>query len=584
MKRFRTCLTLAAFAIAVLFAGCSKHTGKDNVRQADIGFIAHIQEIAITRPEEALALLDTAESRHRLSAFDINDLRSLVYHNGLSRYKTALAYARKAYNDPEAKKKPKRLLSLVSIMADEAHTNGDYAGSIRYCTEGLDLARKLENRTYEAGLNVTWGLNLMEMGQYDEAFRHIDMAIGILDKEVRKNPRYHAWDELLYALGMKLSLLWDKDRYEEAIAMKPLIEEALHGLEKSDGIPDGLADMRKAETDAIYCCIAYATSDRTEGDRLYRQIEANPASSAPEKEYIRILCLNMAGRHQEALHYIRREKEMLRASTDTVNWDYINPHLQSELEAYQGIGDWKSASRVQSMMLALTDSLRQRERTRDALELAEIYNSSEQALQIERQANKIRRHNIFFAFAIPAFILLAAILVYVLKSRRIIERKNDAMKKAIDELIACKDGLFEKQEENMRLREKLESSDRQSDQEKDRMLFEHVNHEIVSRKLYLQSDFSKKELLKGVHIPANKFASLFREFAGCSFSQYIQDLRLDYAIRLMREQPQWTLDAIAKEASMSNGAFYSQFQKKYGMKPSEFRKRELFAPPIDKND
>ena len=40
----------------------------------------------------------------------------------------------------------------------------------------------------------------------------------------------------------------------------------------------------------------------------------------------------------------------------------------------------------------------------------------------------------------------------------------------------------------------------------------------------------------------------------------------------MREQPQWTLDAIAKEAGMSNGAFYSQFQKKYGMKPSDYRR------------
>ena len=40
----------------------------------------------------------------------------------------------------------------------------------------------------------------------------------------------------------------------------------------------------------------------------------------------------------------------------------------------------------------------------------------------------------------------------------------------------------------------------------------------------------------------------------------------------MREQPQWTLDAIAKESGMSNGAFYSQFQKKYGMKPSDYRR------------
>ena len=55
------------------------------------------------------------------------------------------------------------------------------------------------------------------------------------------------------------------------------------------------------------------------------------------------------------------------------------------------------------------------------------------------------------------------------------------------------------------------------------------------------------------------------------------------------------VDAIAKEAQMSNGAFYSYFFKKYGMKPSDYREngsniqilwtqhtlwRHLFAPGL----
>ena len=106
-------------------------------------------------------------------------------------------------------------------------------------------------------------------------------------------------------------------------------------------------------------------------------------------------------------------------------------------------------------------------------------------------------------------------------------------------------------------------------------LYDRVSYEIMSRRLYLCPGFNKKELLKEIHVPANKFAVLFKVFAGCSFSQYIQNCRLDYAVRLMREQPQWTLDAIAKEAQMSKGAFNIQFHKRYGMKPSEFRSREL---------
>ena len=117
-------------------------------------------------------------------------------------------------------------------------------------------------------------------------------------------------------------------------------------------------------------------------------MEANPYASTPNGEYIRIPCLILAKRYDEALEYIGREKALLKETTDTANWDYINPHLQSELEAYQGKGDWKSAARVQATMFALADTLRHRERQADALELAEIYKSEEKDAIIEQQRMK----------------------------------------------------------------------------------------------------------------------------------------------------------------------------------------------------
>ena len=113
--------------------------------------------------------------------------------------------------------------------------------------------------------------------------------------------------------------------------------------------------------------------------------------------------------------------------------------------------------------------------------------------------------------------------------------------------------------------------------EKDRALFDRVSHEIISRKLYLRPGFNKSELMKEIHVPANKFAALFKEFAGCNFSQYMKDRQMDYAIRLMREHPQWNMESIAKEAQMSKATFYRQFQEKYGMNPTNYIKRELFT-------
>lgn len=123
--------------------------------------------------------------------------------------------------------------------------------------------------------------------------------------------------------------------------------------------------------------------------------------------------------------------------------------------------------------------------------------------------------------------------------------------------------------------------------ERDRTLYDRIDHEIVSRKLYLNPDFNKTELLKEIHVPANKFAALFKEFAGCGFSQYIQERRLDYAICLMHEHPQWSMETVGREAQMSNGAFYNQFQRKYGMKPSDYRNKKILSEsvnPLDNNE
>ena len=617
MNHIKYSILLISLWAVFLFSACHPgHSGTEAVGRDSVYTAKYIQQIAFDEPEKALSLLDTAEQQRLLAPFDISDLRCMVYHNGLSQYKTAYTHALKAYNDPEARKNPEKFLSLVGIMAEECHNNGNYTGSVDYCAEGLAMAQKIGDKTAEANLHITWGLNLLEMEQYDEAFRHIDLAIGTLDDEVRREPCFRTWDELFYALGMKLNLLWERDRYDAALALRPRMEEALHGLETSEDTPEGVADMRRAEMDVSYCCIAYTIGDKHEGDSLRRRVEANLYASTPDGEYLRIPCLILAKRYDEALHYIRREKALLKETTDTVNWDYINPHLQTELEAYQGKGDWHSASRVQSTMIALADTLRKRERKEDALELAEIYKTNEKDKEIERQADSLQRHYILFGLLTPILILLVLYIRHILKTNRIVSQKNDVMVKTIDELMAYKDELFERQEENIRLRKELqqlqdaqaagasplktmeeEREEPGSDTEvstaetegntaqtpkltdKDRILFERVHHEILKDKLYLNPKFNKKDLMSEFHIPANKFALLFKEFAGCSFTQYIQERRLDYAVRLMREQPQWTLDAIAKEAQMSNGAFYGYFFKKYGMKPSDYREKGQITPP-----
>lgn len=443
-------------AVVFLLAAC--HAGHSNPAadgRDSVYTTGYIEKISFEEPEKALALLDTAEERRLFTPFETNLLRCLVNHNGLSRYRAALFYGRKAYADPEARKHPDRLLPLLSYMAEDSHTNGDYGASVRYCAEGLKLAREQGSKTYEADFHVTWAKNLMNMAQHGEAFRHFDLGIGLLEEEASKDASYHAWDELFYSLGLKLSSLYEVDRDEEAYAMALRMEEALKGLEASKDAPDGLPELRQAELLAVLCPVAYSTGRKTEGDRLYRQLEANPVASTPDGEYIRIPGLVAAGRFDEALRYVRREKELLQANTDTVNWDYINPHLQAELEAWQGKGNVREVARVQAAMLALTDTLRHRERCDDALQWSEIYESEEKDARIKEEQQNADRWMIIAIAVIVVGVVAGVFIVILVRKRREITLKNASLTATLNKMTDFRKEFLRKQEEVISLQDRL---------------------------------------------------------------------------------------------------------------------------------
>lgn len=585
-------------AVCLLTACHAGHSGPDADGRDSVYTAGYIEGISFEKPEEALAMLDTAEERRLFTPFETNMLRCLVNHNGLSRYRAALFYARKAYADPEARKHPDKLLSLLSYMAEDSHTNGDYAASVRYCTEGLELAKKQGSKTYEADFHVTWAKTLMLMAQHGEAFRHFDIGISLLDEEARKNTSYHAWDELFYSVGWKLSALYEIDHNEEAYAMFPQMEEALKGLEASKDAPEGLAELRQAELLALICPVAYATGRKAEGDAIYRRLEANPIASTPDGEYIRIPGLVAAGRFDEALHYVYREKKLLQANTDTVNWDYINPHLQSELEAWQGKGDVREVARVQAAMLALTDTLRQRERCDDALQWSEIYESEEKDAQIKEERQNADRWMVV-AIAVIAVMVVGGSLGYVIvRKNRDISRRSLALVAQVKRQLADRRELADRMAENLALRDRLEQLTKELEEERakttpkadrpkesvaqeedgakptdtDFILFERMVCEMKNRQLFRNPNFSRAELLKIVPVPQNKFADLFNRFAGMSFNKYVQNLQLDHASELLLYHPDWSIDAVIKESGMSRSTFYSAWVTKFKIKPEEFRK------------
>ena len=95
---------------------------------------------------------------------------------------------------------------------------------------------------------------------------------------------------------------------------------------------------------------------------------------------------------------------------------------------------------------------------------------------------------------------------------------------------------------------------------------------------YIKENFKEDLSLEGV---AQSFgysptylSRMFRKYAKINYKEYVQGIRLEYAYRELTGS-----DALVEEIAEHNGfadgrAFAKAFQKKYGVRPSEFRRRQ----------
>lgn len=95
---------------------------------------------------------------------------------------------------------------------------------------------------------------------------------------------------------------------------------------------------------------------------------------------------------------------------------------------------------------------------------------------------------------------------------------------------------------------------------------------IVENQLFLNPRISREEILKATGIGKNVLVPLLKKYAGSTnLSDYINRLRLEYAVRMIKDNKNFTIDYIAEASGFnSRSTFYRVFQNVYGMTPSQY--------------
>lgn len=108
-----------------------------------------------------------------------------------------------------------------------------------------------------------------------------------------------------------------------------------------------------------------------------------------------------------------------------------------------------------------------------------------------------------------------------------------------------------------------------------KMIFGKLDYIMKRDKLYLSADISREELARMVKMNNTRFARMIKENTDTNLNGYLNNLRLNYAMHLLKEHPEYTLRAIAESSGINSmPTFHQLFKVKTGMTPSEFKNAE----------
>jgi transcriptional regulator len=221
---------------------------------------------------------------------------------------------------------------------------------------------------------------------------------------------------------------------------------------------------------------------------------------------------------------------------------------------------------------------------RSAFKLAKSSETTILELQQRQQQAELKTMRIALIMGVVILLLLIFIVFRIARYNRIITRKNESAVDTINRLLQYRQALItersqheQKVETQDEVKEETDTTQPVEEKEEpeidaDRELFSRISNVIMSRKLFLKPKLTREDIINEVYVPHNKFAQLFTRYAGMSFTKFINDLRLEYAAQLLRDSPDYTIEAIGEECGMPIAqTFYRNFSDKFGVTPSDFR-------------
>mgnify|MGYP005901528855 FL=1 len=563
--------------------------------------VGEIRKTVLSDPDKALYMLDVAEERKLLPTYQINWTRAQIYGSAKNMERVAVKWGKLVLEDDSVRNNTQYYFNMCKNLVESMIATGEYEEAIRYARSMIDVIDRA-GKQKDNNHNSYWAIARVyrAMGNPEEAYKAMEEALQFCRQQIE---RKRGMGQPVVSNEMKLYLyyqnlsewLCEDGKLEEALETVREMQACVERLRPLKGgayplqIPEKAFLSREGVVDGRLANLYVLLGQAGKGREWFAKMRENPlVDSDPEMIRLEIdyyedmrlygkliekaLPLTDAALYEDSISVRRKEACLVLADA------YLRSGKKEESVVY-----YKTA-------LALTDSLNHRNNENHALEMATLLDTREKERQIELQVEELRWHRVVISVVAGVLALVGVIFILIVRHSRIVDRKNKLMAQQIDLYLSYRSELQVARERIRQLEDMEEEpvtfdvdggigNDREAEAVKvkpddgGRKYFEELDLKIRGEQLFLNPDLTRDMILRLTPVGKNRISPLLQAFAGENFNGYINSLRLEYSLVLLKDFKNYTVEAVAIDSGFNNVRTYQRiFREKYGMTPAEYRK------------
>ena len=528
-------------------------------------------------PNRALVMLDSALLLGNINEYRAKFIRAKIYSKSLlkQRQDSAILICEQLLQHDSVIHAPQERENILDLLMITSRTKVDFEGYVKWATQKAEVCRLQGEETEQWRTEAEIGMVMAHLGQPEEGMEKIDEAIRQLDEP----GSIDRMDAFIIAVKRKITVLNDQGRYAEVIPLAQRILDRLEHYEQhasayaedsyrlswsdSPADRDRYIDFSRAQANG-FLAGAYAMTGDTPHARecLSRFNQSGYGHSLGGRRMI-IPAQMALGMYDEAM--ATSDEVAYRMGRDTINDDYaVILRDRAIVARAKGhvVEAYNLMNRHANLVKVLSDSLHASE----AHDYAARYHAQEQELKIQEAQTASRIKSIIIGVILLLFVIAGAFSFYYRHQRLVINEKNRALVRMINgtPFVAPVDEI-----------EGAEDTDEVSDSEESEdtsALFETIDTTIRTEHLYANVSLQRQDVCTRFCITRHTLNNLLAQHVGSSsFPQYINNIRMEEALPLLRDNASMTIAAIATAVGFTPANFREQFKRQYGITPQEYR-------------